>query len=312
MRAVRFGDGKVQVIDAPEPSGDGVLVEIRSAGICGSDLNILSLGYPIPYILGHEFAGVLEDGTAVAIEPITPCGECEFCVDGRYNLCRVGLGMLMGIQQDGGMADRIRVPERCLVPLPPGVSPREACIVEPLAVAVHGIREAGIQAGQRVAVIGAGSVGLCAVVAAQNAGADVSLVARHESQRQAGRDLGAKLEADGEFEVVIDCAGNAGALETAAKLCRPAGTLLLIATYWGGMQLPGFLICLKEIRCVPSSLYSNHHEGSDFELAARIVAERSDLSEIMITHRLPLDEAARGFELGADRKSGAIKVVLEV
>ncbi|MBW2291093.1 MAG: alcohol dehydrogenase catalytic domain-containing protein [Deltaproteobacteria bacterium] len=311
MRAVRCCDNQIQVVDVLAPRSGGVRVKVRSASICGSDLHLIAMGLPLPNTLGHEFAGVLDDGRAVAIEPLVPCGTCDLCAEGRPNLCRDGTGIIMGIGRDGGMTDEIWVPERCLVPLAKQVAVENACLVEPIAVAVHGIREGGVVAGDRVAVIGAGSIGLCALVAAQAAGAEVAVVARHKHQVEAAERLGG-VALEGEYPVVIDCAGTAEALEQAVQLCRPGGTLILLASYWHGMTLPGIALCLKEVRIVPSSLYAHRHDSSDFELAAQILADQPEVADTLITHRLPLDEAGRAFELAADRQSGVIKVALDV
>ena len=126
MRAVRVSNGNVEVADVPAPSGDGVRVRVRSAGICGSDLHMLRVGFPIASTLGHEVAGELPDGTPVAVEPLAPCGHCEFCTTGDYNLCVVGPEMIYGFGRDGGMADEILVPERCIVRLPAGVRTADA------------------------------------------------------------------------------------------------------------------------------------------------------------------------------------------
>jgi len=107
MRAVRCCDKQVQVIDVPAPTGEGVKVNVASAGICGSDLHMVKAGYPIPGTLGHEVAGTLADGRAVALEPLAPCGHCDMCVQGDYGLCRLGAGMVHGIGLEGGMADQI-------------------------------------------------------------------------------------------------------------------------------------------------------------------------------------------------------------
>ncbi|MBW2712709.1 MAG: alcohol dehydrogenase catalytic domain-containing protein, partial [Deltaproteobacteria bacterium] len=111
MRAVRCCENGIQVVDTPAPQGEGVRVKIRSVGICGSDLHMIGGGYPASRTLGHEMAGELSDGTHVAIEPLAPCGKCEFCLTGEYNLCRLGAAMAYGIGLDGGMADEILVPE---------------------------------------------------------------------------------------------------------------------------------------------------------------------------------------------------------
>ncbi len=296
--------------DVPRPQGDGVRVRIRSAGICGSDLHILDSGFPITHTLGHEMAGELVDGTPVAIEPIVCCGNCDSCERGAYNLCRSGPAILMGVGLDGGMAEEIRVPERCLVRLAAGVAVEDACLVEPLAVVIHGLRRVAVAAPERVAVIGGGTIGLCTVAAARAAGVEVGLEARHDAQREAGERLGATA-LSGEYDVVVDCAGSKSALEMAAEFCRPAGALLLLATYWAGLELPGFRVCLKELRVVPASLYARHGEQRDVDAAAELLASEPEIARAIITHRLPLEAARDAFALARNRKSGAIKVVLE-
>ncbi|MBT4521399.1 MAG: alcohol dehydrogenase catalytic domain-containing protein, partial [Halieaceae bacterium] len=138
-------------------------MKVRSAGICGSDLHMVDGDFPIQGTLGHEVGGLLADGRAVALEPISPCGHCDFCVQGDYGMCRHGgASMVHGIGLDGGMAEEILVPERCIVPLPNNVRVEDACLVEPLAVAAHGIRRLPISGNSRIAIVGAGPVGLCA------------------------------------------------------------------------------------------------------------------------------------------------------
>jgi threonine dehydrogenase-like Zn-dependent dehydrogenase len=310
MRAVRCAGNDVEVVEVPPPQGEGVRVRMRAAGLCGSDLHLVHGGFGIPFTLGHELAGELSDGTPVAIEPLVPCGHCEFCIPGDYNLCRAAPNMIVGIMRDGGMADELRVPERCLVPLPAGVKVGDASLIEPLAVVIHGLRMVGCHGGQRIAVVGGGTIGQCAVAAARASGAEVALVARHDAQRAAGARLGAK-EASGEYDVVVDAAGTTSALEAAAQLCRPGASLVLVASYWEGMTFPGFLVALKEIRIVPSSMYGRHGAGRDIDVAAALLAANPEIPRAIITHRLPLDAAREGFRIANDRKAGAIKVVLE-
>jgi threonine dehydrogenase-like Zn-dependent dehydrogenase len=310
VRAVRCSGGSVEVVEVPSPVGDGVRVRIRSAGICGSDLHLVEGGFPLARTLGHEMAGTAPDGSPLAIEPLLPCGSCPRCREGAYNLCAKGPAIVIGTAHDGGMADEIIVPERCLVPLAAGVDPADACLVEPLAVAVHGMRRAGLRGNQRVAVVGGGSIGLCAVAAATQAGAQVALVARHDAQREAGARLGAR-EAEGSFDLVVDAAGTTSALERAVELCRPGGKLLLVASYWSGLELPGFAVCMQEIDVVPASMYGRQGGRRDVEVAASILASRPEIAPALITHRFPLDAAPEAFAAAADRGSGAIKVVLE-
>lgn len=310
MKAVRCVTGRVEIQDIPAPRGDGVRVYVAAAGICGSDLHLVSAPFPLPHTLGHELAGTLDDGTAVAIEPLAPCGTCDSCARGAYNLCRKGPTIIMGSGRDGGMAEEILVPERSLVPLATGVAVRDACLVEPLAVAIHGMRLAGIDASTRVAVVGGGTIGLCAVAAARTRGASVHLEARHDAQRAAGERLGA-VSSDGEFDVVVEAAGTASALDRAVHIGRPGATLLLLATYWDGFAPPAFPLCLKEIRIVPSSMYDEGETERDIDAAARLLAEQPEIARTLITHRFPLEAAVEAFAVAGDRSRGAIKVVLE-
>ncbi len=310
MRAVRCVDGGVEVVDLPEPGGDGIRVKLRSAGICGSDLHLLDSGFAPKVTLGHEMAGELADGTLVAVEPLVICGECDCCERGDYNLCRGGPAGIMGVALDGGMSEIIVVPERCLVALAPGVLVRDACLVEPMAVAVHGVRLGGIGPGDTVAVIGGGTIGLCAVTASRALGASVALYARHDVQREAGERLGAGKPLD-EYDIVIESAGTDSALDSAVAMARPGGRVVLLATYWQGMKMPGFPLCMKELKVIPSSMYSRDGDLRDFDRAAALVAETPDLADILITHRFPLDAAAAAFATARDRAQGAIKVVLE-
>jgi threonine dehydrogenase-like Zn-dependent dehydrogenase len=172
------------------------------------------------------------------------------------------------------------------------------------------LRRARLRGGERVAVIGAGSIGLCAVAAARVAGAAVDLVARHDAQREAGDRLGAGAPSDG-YELVIDAAGTKSALEQAIALCRPGARVLLLATYWGGLELPGLALCLKEVDVVPASMYGRAGVVRDVDVAAGTLAANPEIAKTMISHRFPLDAATEAFATAADRAAGAIKVVLE-
>lgn len=310
MKAVRCGDSGVVVTEVPEPSGDGVEVRIRSSGICGSDLHLLTAG--LTATLGHEFAGVTPDGTPVAVEPLVPCGSCEPCASGRYNHCTSGPSMVLGVGRDGGMAEKVVVPASTLIPLPSPVPVSDACLVEPLAVAVHGIRRVGLASTERVAVIGGGTIGLAGVAAARSTGAAVDLVARHDAQKEAGSRLGAGEVSDSEpYDVVIDAAGSTESLARAVDLARPCGRLLVLATFWGGMTVNGLGLCMKEIDIVPASMYGRHGPDRDVDAAATLLASNPEIARAIITHRFPLEAAPEAFAVAADRRAGAIKVVLE-
>jgi threonine dehydrogenase-like Zn-dependent dehydrogenase len=311
MRAVHYVDGRVVVEDCPEPTGEGVRVHVRAVGICGSDLHMHAMGLPIPVIPGHEIGGVLDDGTPVSVEPLQPCGDCPQCRSGDYNMCEKVPGNVLGVGIDGGMAERIVVPESSLIYLPANVEPGDACLIEPMAVALHGLRKAGLDGDMRVAVVGGGVIGLCAVAAAADACAEVSLVARHPQQVAAGERLGA-VPVDGTYDLVVECAGAEGAIERAVELCRPNGRLLLLSTYWDGLNFPHTAVAMKGITVYTAMMYAISGVGRDCDLAASLLSRNPQIAETLITHRLPLEEAARGYEIASDRKSsGAIKVVLE-
>lgn len=321
MRAVRgTGDGGVAVVDVPEPDldasgmNDPVLVEVRGAGICGSDLHLVS-GPAMPQTLGHEIAGVDADGRAVAVEPIDPCWSCERCLEGRYHLCRTGKGL--GVALDGGMADVVAAPARSLVPLAEGVRPEEASLVEPLAVSLHGLQLAGVEPGMQVSVVGGGTIGLTAAAIAIDLGAEVRLVARHDHQRQAAEAIGASIiDPDGRgvrnrADVAVEAAGSDTSVGTAMALARPGGTVAMLGAYWGDIPVPGTAFMLKELRLQASYVYDAHAGPREVEQAADLMARRPDLAEILITHRFGLDEAVEAFRVAGDRQAGAIKVVLQ-
>jgi threonine dehydrogenase-like Zn-dependent dehydrogenase len=271
---------------------------------------MLERRFPISVVPGHEFAGELEDGTPVGIEPLAPCGECEQCAIGDYNMCVLGPAIVLGVGRDGGMAEEAIVPGRCLVQLPTNVDVKDACLIEPLAVALHGLRKAGLSGGMRVGVVGGGAVGLCAVASAVEACADVGLVARYAHQADAGKRLGAK-DAVGTYDLVVECAGSDSAVNEAIQLCRPNGRLLLLGTFWDGLSLPHYAVAQKGLTLFVAMTYAISGVGRDCDLAAALLAGNPEIARCLITHRFPLEEAAKAFEVARDRKAGAIKVVLE-
>jgi 2-desacetyl-2-hydroxyethyl bacteriochlorophyllide A dehydrogenase len=311
VKAVRATAGGVQVVDAPEPDDAGPRVHVLSSGICGSDLHLLERG-PSPVTLGHELAGRLDDATAVAVDPSRPCGTCDQCRAGAGHRCRTGAERVLGLSLDGGMAEQVVVHEDALIRLPDGVPVGDACLVEPLAVAVHGLRLADAGPATRLAVVGGGSIGLAAVAAARGAGVPaVGLAARHEHQRAAGERLGASVVEAGEYDVVVEAAGTAAALEQAAALCRPGGLVVFLSTHWSPVPIPGIPALMKELSFRWSYTYGSHDEGRDLDAAAALLATDPEIAPALVTHRFPLEDAPAAFRVAADRAAGAIKVVLE-
>jgi threonine dehydrogenase-like Zn-dependent dehydrogenase len=295
-------------VTAPAHATDPVRVRVRSCGICASDLHLAA--WNLPVTLGHEFAGVLDDGTPVAVQPNAWCGTCDRCRAGETNLCRTGGGRLHGVSLDGGLADEVIVDRRSVVPLPTGIDPSVGALVEPLAVGIRAAHRAAAAPGDRVLVIGGGSIGLAVVAAARASGLDVDLAARHPHQRAAGELLGAGARLGEEYVVVVDAAGTQGSLDDAVERVRPGGAIVVVATYWEPVTI-GTALLSKEVRLVPSAMYGHDHGPSEFEAAAALLADRPEVAEALVHHRFGLDDAPEAFRVAGDRVAGAIKVVLE-
>ncbi len=310
MRAT--GDGGVGVVEieptVPAHASDPVRVRVRSCGICGSDLHLAA--WNLPVTLGHEFAGILDDDTAVAVQPIVWCGECDRCLAGESQLCRTGLTRLHGVSVDGGLADEVIVDRSCLVPLPDSIGAELGALVEPLAVAGHALGRVPLDAGARILVIGGGSVGLAVTGIALGRGVDVDLAARYDHQHAAGERLGAGRSLVAEYDLVVDAAGSQASLDDAVARARPGGTIVVAATYWEPVSF-GTALLSKEIRVVPSAMYGHRHGVREFDLAAALLADQPALADVLVSHRFGLDDAAEAFRVSADRAAGAIKVVLE-
>lgn len=310
MRGVRNTEEGIRVLDLPEPevSGDQVRVQVGASGICGSDLHMLAWG-PLPVTLGHEISGRLADGTPVAVEPVLRCGTCDRCAAGNTHLCREAL--TIGISVDGGMADAIVVPPECVVPLPEGLSVADAALVEPVACAIHALGRARVEAGQRVAVVGGGTLGIAAVAAAVAAGCEVAVAARHPHQVAAAEAVGGRPVEGGGYDVVIEAAGTASAFRQAADLARVRGTVAILGTYWEELTVAAIPLTIKELDVVGCLAYGHHGGSREVEQAAALLAAVPELAPAIITHRFPLDDAAEAFRVATDRAAGAIKVVLE-
>jgi 2-desacetyl-2-hydroxyethyl bacteriochlorophyllide A dehydrogenase len=309
VRAVRNSEAGIRVVDVPVPDHPGTRVRVRSAGICGSDLEMVRTGLAAG-TLGHEIAGALDDGTEVAVHPFVPCGACLQCRNGRSQLCRKTTATMLGVFTDGGMADEVVVPESCVVRLPQTVGAADASIVEPLAVALHACNRAAIETGMRVGVIGAGTIGLLCGAVARHLGADVTIVARHDAQRRAAEALGLALDAPRDCEVVFEAAGTSSGFDDAVRACRRAGTIALVSTTWEPIPISFLNAQMREVTIVPAFVYGEAHGRREFDTAAGIAAAHPEIAPVVITHRFGLDEAPRAFEVARDRVHGAIKVVL--
>ncbi|MEZ4217227.1 MAG: alcohol dehydrogenase catalytic domain-containing protein [Myxococcota bacterium] len=320
MRAVRRTEAGIEVVDVPAPlAGEGVRVRVRAVGICQTDVNLARLG-PLPQTLGHEFAGELADGTPVGVEPLVPCGACEPCRRGDYQWCERGFAMIAGIGFDGGMADEVVLPARCLVALPRGLEARDACLIEPLAVNLHSLALARFEPAQRVCVVGAGitGFGLLAAAAAKDRGARVDFEPAGDSGGGAMRDaacaaaaaLGVGTAPEGAYDLVIEGDGDESSIARAVERCRPGATLLLVAGYYSDKTFPTVPCAMKELHMVWGTLYGHHAAGRAVESAAALLARTPAIARALVTHRMPLDAARDAFAL-VESDAPSLKVVLE-
>jgi len=309
MKAIRVIDGSPTLVDAPPPADGDVMVDIVAASICGSDLHMIDGGMAEGRVLGHEFAGITPDGTSVAVEPIVSCGHCVQCVSGSRNHCHEGASGF-GIFLDGGMAERISVPAEALVALPSGLSIHDASLVEPLAVAVHAVRRARVSGGDRVAVVGAGPIGLAVAAVCVVNGVGVHIEARHPHQQAAAERIGATVGTDGKYDVVFDAVASTESIAQSIRLARVGGRVGLVGTIWSPASLD-MAACLKEVEIIPSMMYGRTAVGRDVDSAAAILARNPAIAEVMITQRFPLDAAAEAFDAARSRSDGTIKVVFE-
>jgi threonine dehydrogenase-like Zn-dependent dehydrogenase len=308
VRAVRNAPPGVEVVDVDEPEGDGELIRVATTGICASDLNYLLMGST--QIAGHEFAGTTEDGTPVAVEAIFGCGRCAQCERGSWNMCEQGPTAL-GMLDPGGMCEWFRAPSHALVPLPAGLDLADAALVEPASVSWHSCHVGGVGADTRVAVVGAGAIGILAAASAQAMGAaEVAVEARHPHQHEARERMGAGTPTDG-YDVVIESAGSESALQRAVHLARPGGTVVYLGVYGPDTTWPHYESFLREVALRPSLGYCAHRGRREFAEAADMLAARPELTRSLVTHRFPIEDAAEAYRVAGDRSQGVFRVVVE-
>jgi threonine dehydrogenase-like Zn-dependent dehydrogenase len=304
---VRNAPPSVEVVEIDEPGGDGDLVRVAATGICASDLNYLRFGST--QIAGHEFAGVTEDGTPVAVEAIFGCGACVQCEQGNYNMCERGPTAL-GMMDPGGMCEWFRAPRHALIPLPDGLAVEDASLVEPGSVAWHACHLGPVGPGTRVAVVGAGAIGILAAASAQAMGApEVAVEARHPHQHEARERLGAGPPT-GDYDVVLETAGSESGLHRAVELARRGGTVVNLGVYDPGTTWPHHESFMKEVALRPSLGYCGHKGRREFAETADLLVARPELAEMLITHRFPIEDAAEAFRTAQDRSQGVFRVVV--
>lgn len=310
IRAVRCnGPGTVALTTVPRPVGDGIRIRVRAAGVCGSDIAAVD-GGGVAVTLGHELAGVTDDGRLVTVVPHVPCGACAECDEGLGHRCPQALARFVGLSEvDGGMADELVVPASRVRELPPGLDPGAGALVEPLAVGMHGVARAATPPGSPLLVIGAGTIGLCTAVCALDQGIDVTLLARHPHQRRAAERLGIPVTTvvpPSAYGSIVDAVGTNGALADAITAARPGARIVSFGKGgWDAELNESGLV--KEITVAAAILYTL----DEFDAAIALIAKRPGIAAAIVTHRLPLDDATQAFAVARARAGEqAIKVQL--
>jgi L-iditol 2-dehydrogenase len=313
VRALRYhgpGDLRLETVPDPLPGPGDVLVQIEVALTDGTDLKAFRRGHPVllgppPSPFGHEFCGVdTATGRRVVAANSAPCGACDRCRRGQETLCSELLPLL-----NGAYAELLVVPERIarvnLLPVPRGLAPELAAMTEPLACCLRGIEVAGIDAGDTVAIVGLGPIGLMLAACARDAGARVVGVGMRPERRALAPAFGAELGDGVGADVVVEAAGTAEAWERALELVRPGGTVLA----FGGLPrdarvtLDPYRIHYDEVRLVGSF----HHTPRHVRAALAFLASGAAPFERLVTHRVGLEEVAG---LLADPPPGYLKAAV--
>jgi L-iditol 2-dehydrogenase len=337
MTAARYtGSSGVEVVrrERPAPAAAEVIVRVRACGICGSDLHIFAREQVPALTPGHEFCGEvveapagagLPPGARVIVEPDVHCGDCLYCQMGRHNLC-TRLQIMGVIGRDGGFAEYVAAPARLLFPMPEGMTWEQGALIEPLAVNVRAVGLAGVEMGDTVAVLGAGSIGLTAILAARAAGAArVVATAKYPHQAEAalragatdlvelpGQTLGAEVKRLTEgrgVDVVIDSIGaDSETFADALASLRRGGTLALVGAFSAPVTLNMTQVMSREFRILGSVCHALRGHHHDFQRAIDLVAAGRVSLDALVTHRVPLADAPDAFRIAADKRSGALKV----
>jgi len=298
----------------PSPGPGEVLIAVKLAGICATDLEITRGYMGFAGVPGHEFVGTVVKGPRrwrakrVVAEISCVCGSCDMCQHGLANHCR--RRTVIGIDgRDGAFADLVAVPERNLHELPDAVSDEQAVFVEPLAAAYQVIKQCPIEKRMQVAVVGSGRLGLLVAQVLRTTGCKLEVVGRNELTLNFCEKKGiqtvhaSELVPRGNRDLVVACSGSPEGFDIAARLVRPRGTLVLKSTYARSAPLNLAPIVINEVTLLGSRC-------GPFPEAINALARRQIDVESMISRQLPLSKGVEAFEMAADPRY--IKILLKM
>jgi 2-desacetyl-2-hydroxyethyl bacteriochlorophyllide A dehydrogenase len=335
MRAVAIAEDRtLEPVDLEQHAlgSNEVRIDVAFCGICGSDLHFRhSPAVPAGSVMGHEFSGVVDEvgesvegyrpGDRVTVYPFAPCGECANCARGDLHVCMqaavTGLGMGAN---PGAYAESVVAAEPMLLRLPEGLSLEHGALIEPLAVALHGIAIGEVSPGDACVVIGAGPIGTMTALALKARDIErVVMVEKNERRRERMRALGVEaiglddvhlrvMDALGGEppDVVLECAGNPAAPALATELVRSRGIIVLLGVLEEPVEISQLVLMIKEAQMRASFAYTR----SDFEDAADLLARGRLPADALITGTAPLDRAQEMFERLESPATAHIKILL--
>lgn len=325
----------------PVPQQDEVIIRVQYVGICGSDLHFYETGrigevvLQKPFVMGHEFCGIVEDscgvegappaGTRVALDPAIPCGQCVYCQAGQYNICPQ-IRFTGFPPYPGALRPWIAMPLECVFPIPGGIPMETGPLLETLAVALHAVELMPPVKGKTCVVVGAGPVGLLTLAVARLQGARVLLAVDPVPERRAmAQAMGAEWSAAPEDEkeilaylkketghgpdLLFEAAGEPVSYRMAMEWTRPGGAVCVIGIYPDGVMPFDFTPARRKeltIQLVRRSLPQN------YPTAIQLVAENRLNLLPLATHIFPIAEIATAFELASCKKDGVIKSILKI
>lgn len=336
-----LGSIALRRIPRPKLEPGHVLVRVRAAGICGSEIGKVFGGdaHHYPMVLGHELAGEVAEvapdvtitapGQRVVGIPLLPCFRCDRCSRGEYFWCRA-YGFV-GARSFGAFAEYVSLPEDNVLQIPEALSWEQAALVEPATVALHNIERCCVRPGQRIVVFGAGTVGLLIIAWLRMMGIDdIIAVDVMPEKLSMAEDLGASAtllaperdpvhgileltDADG-AEVTFETSGSPVAVEQAIQASRPRATIVQIGFLSSDLNLArrSFdLIARKELNLAGSSMsYSLPFPGHEWTVTLTKCSSGEFPPAQLITHRFPLSEAEQAFDLVASGDKFHLKIVL--
>jgi (R,R)-butanediol dehydrogenase / meso-butanediol dehydrogenase / diacetyl reductase len=309
--AVMQGLNKPLVIETlPDPiPGEGeLIVKVGRCGICGSDLHMTedpAYGKGAGDVLGHEFAGevvALGKGTKgftiggfVSVVPLQSCGQCAACKAGEVAWCEE-----FGLQGGGYAEYAVTRPNQC-IRLPTSASLADGAIIEPLAVALHGVNMSGLRKGDRVLILGAGPIGLAVAFWARRTGAaDVVVLDIADHQRDRALAMGATGFAispddtliDGKADIVFECVGIPGLIAQAVNQVRNRGTILLLGLCTRPDTFNSFAMLSKEVRLITSAFFTR----GEYEVALDVLNAGAAEPRMLVTDTISLNDTPEVFE----------------